>query len=59
MTRDQLIFELTEYELLYLINNDDKHTITEVTEFFASGGFNSWSNKALEEKYTLFIAEEL
>jgi hypothetical protein len=59
MTRDQLIFELTEYELVYLINNDDKHTITEVTDFFANGGFNSWSNKALEEKYRSFIAEEL
>ena len=58
MKRANLIFELTEYELIYLIENNDKHTIVEVAEFFAKGGFNSWTNEQLEKKYNEFIAEE-
>jgi len=59
MNRENLIFELTEYELIYLIENSDKHTIVEVAEFFANGGFNSWTNEQLEKKYNEFIAEEV
>jgi hypothetical protein len=57
MKRENLIFELTEYELIYLINNEN--AIVEVAEFFAKGGFNSWTNDQLEKKYNEFIAEEV
>ena len=59
MKRENLIFELTEYELNYLIENHDKHAIVEVAEFFANGGFNSYTNEQLEKKYNLFISEEV
>ena len=58
MNREQLIYELTSYEILYLLNNDDAHTIYEVAEFFANGGYTSWSMEDLQKKYSLFIAEE-
>ena len=59
MKREDLIFELTEYELKYLIENHDKHAIVEVAEFFIRGGFSLWSDEQLEKKYNDFIAEEV
>ena len=58
MKREDLIFELTKYELKYLIENHDKHAIVEVAEFFIKGGFNSWTGEQLEKKYNDFITEE-
>ena len=56
--RNDLIEMLTRYELECLLDNPDKHTLCEVTEFFANGGFNTWTTENLNKKYELFIKEE-
>jgi hypothetical protein len=56
--RKKLIYDLIVYELEFLHSNFDKHTLSEVADFFANGAFNSWTDEALQEKYNLFIKEE-
>jgi hypothetical protein len=58
MNRKQMIEELTMFELEYLLSNDDKHTLSEVTDFFAEGGFNTWTDEKLEVKYNELFGEE-
>lgn len=58
MNRKQMIEELTMFELEYLLSNDDKHTLSEVTDFFAEGGFNRWTDEKLEVKYNELFGEE-
>jgi hypothetical protein len=53
-----MIEELTMFELEYLLSNDDKHTLSEVTDFFAEGGFNTWTDEKLEVKYNELFGEE-
>lgn len=57
LSRKQFIEDLTTYELEYLVSNFDKHTLTEVSEFFANGGFAQWTDAQLVEKHNLFITE--
>jgi hypothetical protein len=58
MNRKQMIEELTMFELEYLLSNDDKHTLSEMTDFFAEGGFNTWTDEKLEVKYNELFGEE-
>lgn len=57
MTRDEMIIQLIEHELQWMHDNFDKHSLTQVAEFFAEGGFSDWSDKELMNKYDLFIKE--
>lgn len=57
MTRQDYIEELIRHELEYLISNADRHTIEDVTEFFARGGFSDWSDESLEKQYNLFFKD--
>lgn len=58
MNRKQLIEELTRYELEWFLENNDKHSLTEIAEFFSNGGFTDWSDSELQTKYDLFIKED-
>ncbi len=49
---------MTFYELEFLLENSDKHTLTGMTDFFAAGGFNSWSDEKLKEKFEMIFSEE-
>lgn len=57
--RKEMIEALVTYELEWLHANFDKHALTQVAEFFTNGGFSSWTDKALQEKYDSFIKEEV
>ena len=61
INRQQMIEELTKYELSFLLDTSDSFPkyFDEVVEFFAKGGFISWSDEKLQKKYDLFIAEEV
>jgi hypothetical protein len=58
MNRQELIYALTKYELEWFIHNGHPY-IKDVTEFFANGGFNIYSDEELQKKYDLDIAEEI
>lgn len=58
MDRKELLYELTKYELDYLIQNVDFNDMLDFYEFFASGGFYNWSDEALQQKYNDFIKED-
>jgi hypothetical protein len=58
MTRKELIYELTKYELDYLIQNVDFNDMLDFYEFFAKGGFYNWSDKELQRKYDDSIKED-
>lgn len=55
LNRKQIIEDLIRYELECLHDNFDKHSLEEVTDFFANGGFNSWTDEELQKKHKLFI----
>jgi hypothetical protein len=57
MSRKEIIEALIMFELEWLHSNFDKHSLLQVTEFFRDGGFGSWTDEALQEKYDLFIKE--
>lgn len=57
-TEKQNIIEfLIDNELRYLIDNPDRHTLAEVTDFFASGGFHTWDDDKLLKAYARFDEE--
>ena len=56
--REELIDELTKYELEWFSQNDDDQHLWELSDFFAKGGFITWSDESLQKKYELFILEE-
>jgi hypothetical protein len=58
MKREELIYELTKYELEYFSQNNDQSCLMLLAGFFAKGGFITWSDESLQKKYELFIAEE-
>jgi hypothetical protein len=58
LNRQELIYELTKYELEWFSQNDDDQHLRELADFFAKGGFFGWDDKSLQKKYELFIAEE-
>jgi hypothetical protein len=56
-TREQMIAVLTHDEMQFLVENPDKHNVTEITDFFAKGGFNIYSDEQLNEVYDLKYGE--
>ena len=61
LNRQQMIEELTKYELSFLLDiipDTVPSYFDEMVEFFAKGGFNTWTTEALQKKYDLFIKEE-
>ena len=57
-TRNHMIEELTEHELVWLHENFHRHNVLEVAEFFAKGGFTSYTDEELTAKYdTTFFKE--
>ena len=50
-TIDQKIKVLTRDELQFLLENPDE--IAEITDFFAKGGFNTYSDEQINEIYDL------
>lgn len=56
-TREEMIAELTRDEMQFLLENPDE--IAEITDFFAKGGLNSYSDEQLNEVYGLKHGEEL
>jgi len=59
MNRKELISALTRYEIQWFLDQDDQSYVGEMAEFFADGGFNTWTTEDLQEKYDLQIAEEV
>ena len=55
-TREEMIAELTRDEMQFLLENPDE--IAEITDFFAKGGLNSYSDEQLNEVYGLKYGEE-
>ena len=58
MNREDYIQKLTEHELRVLLDNPDEQTISLVVDFFAEGGFNTYSDEQLQKAFKLFLAEE-
>lgn len=56
MTKEEMIKELTRDELQFLLENPDE--IAEITDFFAKGGLNSYSDEQLTEVYNLKHGKE-
>ena len=52
MNRQEAILELTRYELQYMIDNAEFNTdlLDGNVKFFASGGYNNWTDGQLVEK---------
>lgn len=57
--RKEMIEALVTYELEWLHANFDKHALAQVTEFFAEGGFETWTDKELLNKYDAVYGEEV
>jgi hypothetical protein len=55
LTRDQMIYELTKFELEYLVG--DPHLIKEMVKFFADGGFNNYDYDYLKRQYEIIFAD--
>lgn len=58
INRQQLIYELTRYELEWFTQNTDKHNIEELSDFFSIGGFTSLEDKHLKEIYDHKFGDE-
>jgi hypothetical protein len=59
MTRERMIFDLIRNELEWLVENNLPSNVHGVSEFFASGGFNAFSDERLEQAHDrAFPADE-
>lgn len=47
MTRNQMIELLTRHELDWLVSNSEEHYVKDATEFFALGGFTTYTDDEL------------
>ena len=56
MNREQVVKQLTEFELCFLLNNPDQ--LDEVARFFVGGGFNNYSDEQLQKIWDAQIKEE-
>jgi hypothetical protein len=56
LTREQMISELTKYELVFLAEHPQ--WLSDTVEFFTKGGFSNWDDAKLTQQYLLKIAEE-
>jgi hypothetical protein len=52
-TREEMIKELTRFEIEYLLGCYD--TKSELIEFFAKGGFNTYNDKDLQRQYEIIF----
>ena len=58
-TREFLINKLTAQELLWFYDHDIlTETLVDTTNFFSKGGFNSWTDEQLLDKYNRDLVEE-
>lgn len=57
MSREEMILALTRYELDWYVDNFDGHEDT-MAEFFAKGGFNTYSDDKLRDLYFLRFENE-
>lgn len=58
LDKNQLIKELTRYEIQWFLDQDNQKLVDEVSEFFSEGGYLNWSLEDLQAKYKLQIMEE-
>lgn len=59
MTRNNLLYEVTKYELKWFVENfDDKENFEDTIRFFAKGGYTGLSDENLKLFYEQNIAEE-
>ena len=56
-TIEQMIFDLTIYELNWFSQNEDQ--IKDVAMFFSNGGFHVYSEKEIIKQWKLKIEEEV
>ncbi len=47
-TRDEMIKELTEYEIRWILENYSESDIDGMATFFAEGGFNNYDDEKLK-----------
>ena len=47
MTRKEMIEILTRHELDWLVNNSEEHYVKDATEFFAFGGYTTYTDDEL------------
>lgn len=59
MNREELIKVCTQYELQWFLDQQEQIWVSDLADFFAKGGFNTWTTEELQEKYDLQIAEEV
>jgi hypothetical protein len=56
-TREEKIFTLTQNEIdWFLGNGEELNLVREVTEFFAKGGFNIYTDEEINDKYNRLTA---
>jgi N-acetylglutamate synthase-like GNAT family acetyltransferase len=56
-TREEKIFTLTQNEIdWFLGNGEELNLVREVTEFFAKGGFNIYTDAEINDKYDRLTA---
>jgi hypothetical protein len=53
LTNEQMIFELTKFELEYLVG--DPYLINEMITFFSNGGFNIYTTEELKRQYEIIF----
>jgi N-acetylglutamate synthase-like GNAT family acetyltransferase len=57
MTREEKIFVLTQNEIDWFLGNGvDLNLVQDVTEFFAKGGFTTYTDEAINDQYNRLTA---
>lgn len=56
-TREQMIRELTEMELRFLLDNPDQ--IEQVAMFFTGNGYNKYSDLGVQKAWDMKMKEEV
>ena len=59
MKREQMIKDLIQNELEWLLENHTESNVQAVAEFFADGGFNDWTDKDLLNRHDAIYGEEV
>ena len=55
-TKKEMILALTKNELVFAVENPEQ--LDEVAQFFANGGFTTYTHDHLNQQYVLQIKEE-
>ena len=57
MTREEKIFVLTQNEIDWFLGNGvELNLVQDVTEFFAKGGFTTYTDEAINDQYNRLTA---